>query len=281
MRHIFLLCSLLFTLMGCNSLAPEERWSQPTPIVPNKHVLLLEYTGQRCVNCPEAAEQVSHLQRGASGAHVVAVAVHGGHLAENGERSVLGLSNVDSEWLTQQAGVTGWPMGSVDGGALSLPPSWTARVAQQLTQPAEAKILLTSRYDATTRQLTTEVAASASLEDCVFTLFLVEDGIPSLQYLSNGRRTLDYVHRHVLRQLLTPRQGIAVAHHTNSQTSWQHTLTLPTAYGLLATSPSLQAKYPQLLVQPERLHLVGFVQHRPTGRVLEVQTIKVLSDTPE
>lgn len=281
MRHIFLLCSLLFTLMGCNSLAPEERWSQPTPIVPNKHVLLLEYTGQRCVNCPEAAEQVSHLQRGASGAHVVAVAVHGGHLAENGERSVLGLSNVDSEWLTQQAGVTGWPMGSVDGGALSLPPSWSARVAQQLTQPAEAKILLTSRYDATTRQLTTEVAASTSLEDCVFTLFLVEDGIPSLQYLSNGRRTFDYVHRHVLRQILTPRQGVAVAHHPNSQTSWQHTLTLPTAYGLLATSPSLQAKYPQLLVQPERLHLVGFVQHRPTGRVLEVQTTKVLSDKSE
>ncbi len=281
MRHIFLLCSLLFTLMGCNSLAPEERWSQPTPIVPNKHVLLLEYTGQRCVNCPEAAEQVSHLQRGASGAHVVAVAVHGGHLAENGERSVLGLSNVDSEWLTQQAGVTGWPMGSVDGGALSLPPSWSARVAQQLTQPAEAKILLTSRYDATTRQLTTEVVASASLEDCIFTLFLVEDGIPSLQYLSNGRRTLDYVHHHVLRQLLTPRQGIAVAHQATSQTSWQYTVTLPIAYGLLATSPSLQAKYPQLLVQPERLHLVGFVQHRPTGRVLEVQTIKVLSDTPE
>ena len=281
MRHIFLLCSLLFMLMGCNSLAPEERWSQPTPIVPNKHVLLLEYTGQRCVNCPEAAEQVSHLQRGASGAHVVAVAVHGGHLAENGERSVLGLSNVDSEWLTQQAGVPGWPMGSVDGGALSLPPSWSARVAQQLTQPAEAKILLTSHYDATTRQLTADVVASASLEDCVFTLFLVEDGIPSLQYLSNGRRTLDYVHRHVLRQLLTPRQGIAVAHQATSQTSWQHTVTLPTAYGLLATSPSLQAKYPQLLVQPERLHLVGFVQHLPTGRVLEVQTTKVLSDKSE
>ena len=106
MRHIYLLCSLLFMLMGCNRLAPEERWSQPIPIVPNKHVLLLEFTGQRCVNCPEAAEQVAHLLRGASGAHVVAVAVHGGHLAENGERSVLGLANSDSEWLTQQAGVT-------------------------------------------------------------------------------------------------------------------------------------------------------------------------------
>ena len=268
-------------LMGCNRLAPEERWSQPTPIVPNKHVLLVEYTGQRCVNCPEAAEQVAHLLRNASGAHVVAVAVHGGHLAENGERSVLGLANSDSEWLTQQAGVTGWPMGSVDGGALSLPPSWSASVAQQLSQPSEAKIRLTSHYDATTRRLTTDVVASALLEDCVFSLFLVEDGIPSLQYLSNGRRTLDYVHHHVLRQLLTPRQGIAVAHQATSQTSWQYTVTLPIAYGLLATSPSLQAKYPQLLVQPERLHLVGFVVHHPTGRVLEVQTIKVLSDTPE
>ena len=98
--------------------------------------------------------------------------------------------------------------------------------------------LLTSRYDATTRQLTTEVAASASLEDCVFTLFLVEDGIPSLQYLSNGRRTLDYVHRHVLRQLLTPRQGIAVAHQATSQTSWQHTVTLPPLMDFWRTSPS-------------------------------------------
>ena len=89
--------------MGCNRLAPEERWSQPTPIVPNKHVLLVEYTGQRCVNCPEAAEQVAHLLRNASGAHVVAVAVHGGHLAENGERSVLGLANSDSGSLSRQA----------------------------------------------------------------------------------------------------------------------------------------------------------------------------------
>ena len=86
----------------------------------------------------------------------------------------------------------------------------------------------------------------------------------------------------LLRQILTPRQGVSSGTSGNfPRLHWQHTVTLPTAYGLLATSPSLQAKYPQLLVQPERLHLVGFVQHRPTGRVLEVQTIKVLSDTPE
>ena len=277
MRHILLLCSLFFTLMGCNSLAPEERWSQPTPIVPKKHVLLLEYTGQRCVNCPAAAQLIADLQSRPSGDYIISVAIHGGQLAENSERNALGLANADSEWLTQQAAVQGWPSASIDGASLSLPTSWSGSIAQQLTQSSEAKISLVPLYDAPSRQLITKVAASATPSDCYLSVFLVEDQIPSLQYLSNGRRTLDYVHRHVLRQILTPRQGVAVAHQATSQTSWQHTLTLPTAYGLLATSPSLQAKYPQLLVQPERLHLVGFVVHRPTGRVLEVQTVKGLS----
>ena len=93
MRHILLLCSLFFTLVGCNSLAPEERWSQPTPIVPKKHVLLLEYTGQRCVNCPAAAQLIADLQSRPSGDHIISVAIHGGQLAENSERNALGLAN--------------------------------------------------------------------------------------------------------------------------------------------------------------------------------------------
>ena len=89
---------------------------------------------------------------------------------------------------------------------------------------------------------------------------------------------MDYLHRHVLRQILTPRAGIIVSSISSSSTQWQRSLTLPLAYGILATSSNFQAKYPQLMVHPERLHLVAFVVHRPTGRVLEVQTIKVLSE---
>ena len=78
MRHLLFILSLSlpFILMGCDKLAPEERWSQPTPIVPQKNVLLLEYTGQRCVNCPNAAQQISQLQSGTVGHHLIAVAIH-------------------------------------------------------------------------------------------------------------------------------------------------------------------------------------------------------------
>ena len=91
---------------------------------------------------------------------------------------------------------------------------------------------------------------------------------------------MDYLHRHVLRQILTPRAGLTVASISSRPTPGQHSLTLPLAYGILATSASYQAKYPQLMVRPERLHLVAFVAHRPTGRILEAQTVKVQNNPP-
>ena len=277
MRHLLFILSLSlpFILMGCDKLTPEERWSQPTAIVPQKNVLLLEYTGQRCVNCPSAAQQISQLQSGAVGHHLIVVAIHGGQLAENSNHSPLGLVTEDSEWLTQEARVQGWPCASIDGAALSLPPEWNASIAQQLAQTPQATIHLTAHYDATSRQLTAQVTSFSSLADSQLSVFLVEDSIPSLQYLEGGKRKMDYLHRHVLRQILTPRAGITVSSISSSPTQWQRSLTLPLAYGILATSSSYQAKYPQLMVHPERLHLVAFVAHRPTGRILEAQTVKV------
>ena len=277
MRHLLFILSLSlpFILMGCDKLTPEERWSQPTAIVPQKNVLLLEYTGQRCVNCPSAAQQISQLQSGAVGHHLIAVAIHGGQLAENSNHSPLGLVTEDSEWLTQEARVQGWPCASIDGAALSLPPEWNASIAQQLAQTPQATIHLTAHYDATSRQLTAQVTSFSSLADSQLSVFLVEDSIPSLQYLEGGKHKMDYLHRHVLRQILTPRAGITVSSISSSPTQWQHSLTLPLAYGILATSASYQAKYPQLMVRPERLHLVAFVAHRPTGRILEAQTVNL------
>lgn len=270
MRHLVSILLVLCCIIGCDNVALEERWSNATPIVPKKNVLVLEYTGQRCVNCPSAAEQIASLQSGASGKHVIAVAVHGGHLAENGEQSALGLANSDSEWLTQQAGVQGWPMGSIDGGNLQLPPAWGASVAQQLAEEAKASLRLFAQYDSTTRQVQAEVTATA-LADCVLHVYLVEDSIPSLQYLPSGKREMNYMHRHVLRQILTPREGVAISLTQSQQPTWQTTFMLPKAYGLLGKSPELQAKYPQLLVLSHRLHLIAFVEHRLTHRVLEVK----------
>ena len=282
MRHLLFILSLSlpFILMGCDKLAPEERWSQPPPIVPQKNVLLLEYTGQRCVNCPNAAQQISQLQSGTVGHHLIAVAIHGGQLAENSNHSPLGLVTEDSEWLTKEARVQGWPCASIDGAALSLPPEWNASIAQQLAQTPQSTIYLTAHYDATSRQLTAQVTSFSSLADSHLSVFLVEDSIPSLQYLEGGKHKMDYLHRHVLRQILTPRAGITVSSVSSSPTQWQRSLTLPLAYGILATSSSLQAKYPQLMVHPERLHLVAFVAHRPTGRILEAQTVKVQNNPP-
>lgn len=273
MQQLFTLFFLFLLVVcgwsGCDSVALRDRWTQPEAIVPKKNVLVLEFTGQKCVNCPAAAQQIVTLQEGALGEKVIAVAVHGGQLSENGAQHLWGLANADSEWLTRQHQVEGWPNGSVDGAALLLPPAWAARVAEQLSQVAAADLRCTTTYDAATRRLSVAVQASSQLSDSYLHVYLVEDSIRSLQYLPNGSRTTNYVHRHVLRQILTPRTGHPLPSGSSS-TTWQQHVAVPEAYGLAATQSHALQQHPELRVHPEQLHLVAFVLHRPSERVLQV-----------
>lgn len=72
----------LFALVlfhSCDSVERPDRWREdPHAIVPQRNVLLVDFTGQRCSNCPAAADLVHSLTAGAAGARIIPVAVHGG-----------------------------------------------------------------------------------------------------------------------------------------------------------------------------------------------------------
>ena len=218
-RFLLPLLALLL-LVGCDAVERPDRWREdPAPIVPRRNVLLVDFTGQRCSNCPAAADLLRSLTAGPAGARIIAVSVHGGALALSTDASPRGLAGPDARRLTDEARVSSWPQGTVDrpvGGTLLRPSAWNAALAERLALAADAdaaaqqSLVADAHVALATRTLSytlrprhlTDAAGQADAETYLH-LWLVEDSITAPQTLADGTERADYLHRHVLRLDLT------------------------------------------------------------------------------
>lgn len=218
-RFLLPLLALLL-LVGCDAVERPDRWREdPAPIVPRRNVLLVDFTGQRCSNCPAAADLLHSLTAGPAGARIIAVSVHGGALALSTDASPRGLAGPDARRLTDEARVSSWPQGTVDrpvGGTLLRPSAWNAALAERLALAADAdaaaqqSLVADAHVALATRTLSytlrprhlTDAAGQADAETYLH-LWLVEDSITAPQTLADGTERADYLHRHVLRLDLT------------------------------------------------------------------------------
>ena len=218
-RFLLPLLALLL-LVGCDAVERPDRWREdPAPIVPRRNVLLVDFTGQRCSNCPAAADLLRSLTAGPAGARIIAVSVHGGALALSTDASPRGLAGPDARRLTDEARVSSWPQGTVDrpvGGTLLRPSAWNAALAERLALAADAdaaaqqSLVADAHVALATRTLSytlrprhlTDAAGQPDAETYLH-LWLVEDSITAPQTLADGTERADYLHRHVLRLDLT------------------------------------------------------------------------------
>ena len=91
MRNKLLLCVLLTGLMavllsGCDPVAEDDRYIEVERTLGGRVVLLEEFTGQNCSNCPTAHRTIEALQE-QYGASLVSVSIHAGSFAYDEERS--------------------------------------------------------------------------------------------------------------------------------------------------------------------------------------------------
>ena len=75
LHNIILLLGLsALSFTACDEHAEGERWDDPITTVAKKNVLLEDFTGQDCSNCPRAAETAHQLQETFGTDRVVVVA---------------------------------------------------------------------------------------------------------------------------------------------------------------------------------------------------------------
>jgi hypothetical protein len=222
---ILILASLIF-LTSCKEEGPFIILEEPqTPLVDttfiaddvpapqNKVVLLEEFTGVRCTNCPGGHQKVAELYNLHPG-RFIAIAVHTNFLGAPYENN-LDLRTQGGETLGSTLGpINGKPSAFVDRKQFSSVPTrdlinpdlWPPLVAEQLALPTPVNLLLEKvSLNDNTRvlryRITLTYTQNAQNHNLGFAI--TENNLISAQ-LNSGTIIDNYVHKHVLRNYLSP-----------------------------------------------------------------------------
>ena len=191
-----LLCGMLW---GCSHIEEDERLIYVKPVPVNRNVLIEDFTGQRCVNCPNASDEIRRLQEQYGEDAVIAVSIHSGPLGFHTNSSFLGLSTETGDAYYAHWEPEFQPIGMVNRRKLSNYSSWNAQIREELGKTAPVAIRMDTKLEGCKLNIRTEVTGMDGDTNGKLQLWLVEDSITAFQLMPDGTRCNDYVHRHVFR----------------------------------------------------------------------------------
>ena len=184
-------------------------------IVIPRVVLLEDYTGQACVNCPSAHEVASILHRQYHG-QLVVVSMHAGALASPAPN---GLMQEEGNVYADKYGIKAYPIGMVNRNGLSDYSSWPSLVRECIQNNSKVNIALSSKTKSESLSVDVELLTVDSLGVTgKLQLWLIEDSIVAPQ----AGKGVDYIHNHVFRDALNGTWGEEVSLTVGEQTTIQH-----------------------------------------------------------
>lgn len=261
---------LMFGMVACDII--EEPYKKETgggngggetPDKVVKHVLLEDYTGVKCVNCPAAGEIALDLQKRYDH-KVIVLGVHAGAMAMVPAFDLRTLEG--EEWWKffnfQQNPVGTINRKMVNGGYAYDSPLWEDAVAETLQEEATVDMNAEINFNEANRELKVEVASEFLAEmsgTYALTVCIMEDSIVGLQTTPGGNLK-DYVHRHVFRGTMNGAWGeelnqTAVAPEEEFKKSY--TATLNEAYNA------------------DQCYIIAYVSNAETKEVLQVIEKKI------
>lgn len=219
MKQLYIVLGLItFALFSCN----EKMVIVPPFEAPesDRVILMEEFTGASCPNCPAGAEQTENFLL-LYPDNIVAVAIHSNFLGQPAKPGDLDLRNDDANAI--EAFLGQWsskPEASFNRRVFkdrgedhirvrTLPDGWINFVSDELETFAQVYLDIKTEYDSTTRVVDITVTATSrqSLSgDYRMNVYLTEDNIITKQ--KDGSEIIDkFKQKHVLRKALTDIQG--------------------------------------------------------------------------
>ncbi len=213
MKKILALSIFALLLASCDKIEQplkNEYGFVPLPDSSSKVILLEEFTGTSCNNCPKAAAKAKEFQQTFPG-QVVLLAIHAGGFAIPNEKHPVDFRTETGNAIYDQFTPIGVPSGMFNRSGdpeTVLLSGWDDAIARELSKPALLALNPTLSYDEASKEmrLRTEVIATSNLPagNYYFSAMLYEDSIVAPQTLPDGTTIdKDYVHMHVLRDKLT------------------------------------------------------------------------------
>ena len=221
---LFALAALAFT--ACNDIDEDDRYIYVEPPQTDKVVLIEDFTGQMCSNCPVATGYIEQMQEDYGADRIIAVGVHSGQLAKG-----MPLYTETGQHYFDQWGIIGQPAGVIDRrtkveGVNSITP-WNTAVNNALSENAPLRLSAATAYDAATRTVSINVTAEGVLDVSGYLqLWLVEDNVVAMQMLPDRTVNPQYNHMHVFRTAVNGEDGEAFTLAWDETKTVSHTYTL-------------------------------------------------------
>jgi len=173
---------------------PEEEKETST----GRTVLLEDFTGQMCVNCPLGTQVIEQLQE-AYGDQLIAVGIHGGPLGFKGNAKVTGLATDVGDEYYNHWGLEYQPVGLVDRGGAVNYTDWTKEVQNELGYVSEMKMALEASLKEGQIDISVEETCLGGDFNGKLQVWVLEDSITATQKMPDGSVNKTYVHNHVFR----------------------------------------------------------------------------------
>lgn len=235
-----------------------------TSALTGKTVLIKDFTGVRCVNCPAAAEAAHNLQHQLGEDRIFILSVHAGFLAMpvgdfpdfRTEEGTIWYNNNSSN-----------PLFSVDHVALTEGNTLYVEqidvpVTDALNEEQTFEVWINVRYDESSRQLTANTKALALTdlsEDCYVTVCLVEDHVIGKQTVPGGFDN-EYDFRNVFRGTLNGADGARFGNGpvaANTEETFSYTIDLNAVYNA------------------DQCYVLSYVYRASDGKILQTAMQKI------
>ena len=218
-----------------DTISAPDTISPLDPFTPQgRHVLIEDFTGQNCVNCPNATDLIAQLQDMHGHDRIIAVGIHSGPLGVKPSKSPEGLATDLGDTYYNYWQIEMQPYGVINrsDGPLSTD-WWTAKVNWDLSdeQPDPSLNIWLKASVGDDRKLNIETTLAAFGHAAgKLQLWIVEDGITAFQKMPDGTTKKDYTHNHVLRDAVNGTWGEELKMEGGELKTVNHSYAIPQAW---------------------------------------------------
>lgn len=222
---------------SCSNIDEGDRLIYVKPAEVGRAILIEDFTGQRCNNCPTGTEIINGIVDTYGEDNVIAVGIHSGPLGFSGTATAVGLvtdtgNEYYSHWDKENKMGQPWVIFNRKTSPDSHYNNWAAMVSTIISEKSNLTVNIANAYDAASRTLTTTVGAdglSGSVKGKL-QVWIVEDGVTALQKMPDGSTNKKYIHNHVFRAAVNGTWGEDVTVKEGETTTKQYSYKLPEAW---------------------------------------------------
>lgn len=222
---------------SCSNIDEGDRLIYVKPAEVGRAILIEDFTGQRCINCPTGTEIINGIVETYGEDNVIAVGIHSGPLGFAGNSKTVGLmtdtgNEYYTRWDKENKMGQPWVIFNRKTSPDSHYNNWAAMVGTIISEKANLSVKIANAYDAATRTLTTTVGADGvnGTVNGKLQVWIVEDGVKALQMMPDGKSNKEYIHNHVFRAAVNGTWGEDVTVKEGETTTKQYSYKLPEAW---------------------------------------------------